>query len=68
MEFIGKELSDVVKYFNDKKIKYEIQDNNYSVNGDTVLVTNIKYNDGYVTIYTGNFIFDVENKPTADNK
>ena len=62
MEFIGKKLEDVIDYFNKNNIKFVVHDNNYSVDGDTVLVTNIKYDNQTAIIYTGNFIFDVENK------
>ena len=66
MELIGKKLEDVIKYFESNNIKYSILDNNFSVDGDTKLVTNIVANDDSYIIVTGDFIFDVRNKKSED--
>ena len=62
MDFIGEKLQDVVNYMESNNIKYEIKDNNFSVDGDTTLVTNYIAKDDKVILITGSFIFDVENK------
>ena len=59
---IGEKLDKVIDYFNTNGIKYQIEDNNFSVDGDTKLVTNIKKIDDYIILVVGSFIFDVENK------
>jgi len=59
MELIGKKLEDVINYFESNNIKYTILDNNFSVKGDTKLVTNIIANDEGYTVITGDFIFDL---------
>ena len=61
-KFIGDLLENVTSFLNEKGIKYEIYDNNFSVDGDTKLVTNIIEENGLVKITTGNFLFDVKNK------
>lgn len=62
LEYIGEKLETVLEILNEKGIAYIIKDNNFSVNGDTKLVTNIVTKDEIVEITTGNFIFDVRNK------
>ena len=62
LEYIGEKLETVLEILNSKGIAYIINDNNFSVNGDTKLVTNIITKDEIVEITTGNFIFDVRNK------
>ena len=60
MQFlIGKKLDKAVNYLDSCNIKYKVVDNNFNVDGDTTLVTNvITYDDG-VTLVTGKFIFDL---------
>ena len=61
-KFIGEKLEVVLKALNSKGIPYEIIDNNFNINGDTTLVTNIIAKDETVIITVGSFIFDVRNK------
>ncbi|MBQ9785882.1 MAG: hypothetical protein IJW25_00245 [Clostridia bacterium] len=61
-KFIGEKLENVLNVLNQKGIKYIIKDNNFSVNGDTTLVTNIVAKDDAVILTVGSFIFDVRNK------
>lgn len=61
-EYIGEELNTVINILQQKGIKYKVIDNNFSINGDTQLVTNIFTQDDTVNIVTGSFIFDVRNK------
>ena len=62
MNFIGEKLETVISYLKSKGITYEIQDNNFSVEGDTWLVTNFVLKDNFAKITVGSFIFDVQNK------
>lgn len=59
--YIGEKLSVVINNLQQKGIKYIVKDNNFSVDGDQKLVTNIYTQDDTVVIITGNFIFDVRN-------
>ena len=61
-DFIGEKLENVGKYLTEKGITYKILDNNFSVNGDTLLVTNYVAKDDAVYLTVGSFIFDVRNK------
>ena len=61
-KFIGQKLNDVTGELQKIGMNFEIIDNNFSVEGDTKLVTNIIMLNGIVKVYTGNFIFDVKNK------
>ncbi|MBE7082094.1 MAG: hypothetical protein E7378_00220 [Clostridiales bacterium] len=60
--FIGEKLEKVIEYFNNNGIKFNIKDNNFSVAGDTKLVTNITTDQEKTVITTGDFIFDIRNK------
>lgn len=62
LKYIGEKLETVLEILNTKGIAYIIKDNNFSVEGDTQLITNIVTKDEIVEITTGNFIFDVRNK------
>ena len=62
LEYIGEKLETVLNILDSQGIAYIIKDNNFSVEGDTKLVTNIVTKDEIVEITTGNFIFDVRNK------
>ena len=62
LEYIGEKLEKVLDILNNKGIAYIIKDNNFSVNGDTKLITNIVTKDEIVEITIGSFIFDVRNK------
>ena len=66
-DLIGENLDKAIIYLNSCGIKYEIEDNNFNVDGDTKLVTNIKKVDDYVVLVVGSFIFDVENKNIKNN-
>ena len=59
---IGEKLENAIAILNKKGIAYTINDNNFSVEGDTKLVTNITAKDGTVVLTVGSFIFDVRNK------
>lgn len=59
---IGEKLEVVVAYLIKSGIAYTILDNNFSVKGDTQLVTNIVAKDNAVELTVGSFIFDVRNK------
>ena len=61
-ELIGEELSEAIKCLNKKGIAYTVSDNNFSVNGDTKLVTNVIAKEDTMELIVGNFIFDVRNK------
>ena len=43
-------------------ISYTIVDNNFNVNGDTKIVTNIITKDKNVILITGDFIFNLEER------
>ena len=60
-DYIGENLSVVINILQQKGIKYIVKDNNFSVDGDQKLVTNIYTQDDTVVIITGNFIFDIRN-------
>lgn len=59
---IGKKLELVINSLQDIGLECVILDNNFSVDGDTKLVTNIKVQNKVAYLTTGNFIFDVKNK------
>ena len=59
---IGEKLENAIEYLNSKGFKCEILDNNYNVDGDKKLVTNIILVEKIAQIITGNFVFDVKNK------
>ena len=61
-KFIGQKLDIVTTELQNMGINYAVIDNNFSVNGDTKLVTNIVVEKSIAKVYTGDFIFDVENK------
>lgn len=60
-EYIGEKLEIVTNILATKGIKYIIKDNNFNIDGDVQLVTNIYTQDDTVVIITGNFIFDIRN-------
>ena len=64
--FIGQKLETVLDYLKKNGFNYEIKDNNFSVDGDTKLVTNIVANDKSVIVTVGSFIFDVRNKKSEN--
>ena len=59
---IGEKLQTAIEYLTKKGIAYTIVDNNFSVRGDTTLVTNVVAKDNAVELTVGSFIFDVRNK------
>ena len=65
---IGQKLDVAIQKLNENNIKYVVVENNHNVNGDTTLVTNVKTQENLVIIYTGQFIFDVLNKPQQESK
>lgn len=65
-KLIGEKLETVLDYLEKNGFNYEIKDNNFSVEGDTKLVTNIVANDKSVIVTVGSFIFDVRNKKSEN--
>ena len=65
---IGQKLDVAIQKLNENNIKYVVVENNHNVNGDTTLVTNVKTQENLVIIYTGQFVFDVLNKPQQESK
>ncbi|MBQ7884882.1 MAG: hypothetical protein IJ318_02155 [Clostridia bacterium] len=59
-ELIGQKLSEAIKLLETKGLNYEVIDNNFNVDGDQKLVTNIIANDNTVVLITGDFIFDIK--------
>ena len=59
---IGQKLETALDFLNKNGYNVEIIDNNYNINGDTKLVTNIVAKDKTVIVTVGSFIFDVRNK------
>lgn len=59
-ELIGQKLSGAIKLLETKGLNYEVIDNNFNVDGDQKLVTNIIANDNTVVLITGDFIFDIK--------
>ena len=59
---IGEKLENVITLLTQKGLKFNIKDNNFSIDGDTKLVTNIIIENEVAYITTGNFVFDVKNK------
>lgn len=59
---IGETLENAINVLEKNGFSYEIIDNNFSVNGDTTLVTNIIAKDKTAILTVGSFIFDVRNK------
>ena len=51
-----------------KNLAYEIINNNFNINGDTTLVTNIIAKDNTVYLTVGSFIFDVKGAKLNENK
>ena len=59
-ELIGQKLREAIKLLETKGLNYEVIDNNFNVDGDQKLVTNIIANDNTVVLITGDFIFDIK--------
>lgn len=59
---IGEKLQTALNYLEQNGFNYIIKDNNFSVDGDTKLVTNIKIENNVAIVTTGNFVIDVKNK------
>ena len=59
---IGEKLETALKIIKNQNLAYEIIDNNFSVEGDTKLVTNVIAKDNTVYLTVGSFIFDVIGK------
>ena len=57
---IGEKLETALKIIKSKNLAYEIINNNFNIDGDTTLVTNIITKDGTVYLTVGSFIFDVK--------
>lgn len=67
-EYIGQKLENVINNLASKGIKYKVIDNNFSVQGDTKLVTNAYAQDDTVVLITGDFIFNLRNKQNEINQ
>lgn len=59
---IGQKLDIAIQEITALGLDYQIIDNNFSVQGDQKLVTNIIANAKTVTLITGDFIFDIKGK------
>ena len=59
-ELIGQKLREAIELLETKGLNYEVIDNNFNVDGDQKLVTNIIANDNTVVLITGDFIFDIK--------
>ena len=65
---IGEKLETALKIIKENNLAYEIINNNFSVEGDTKLVTNVIAKDNTVYLTVGSFIFDVEGRKVNENK
>ena len=61
-ELIGELLEVAITKLEQMGISYTIVDNNFNVNGDTKIVTNIITKDKNVILITGDFIFNLEER------
>lgn len=59
---IGQKLDIAIQEITALGLDYQIIDNNFNVQGDQKLVTNIIANDKTVTLITGDFIFNIKGK------
>lgn len=59
-ELIGQKLEVVIKKLEESGINYSIKDNNFSVPGDTKLITNVIANDKGLILITGDFVFNIK--------
>jgi len=59
---IGELLEVAITKLEQMGISYTIVDNNFNVNGDTKIVTNIITKDKNVILITGDFIFNLEER------
>lgn len=60
IDFIGMPLDEVVDILEQQNQKYTIVQNNFCVNGDTRLVTNVKAVQDKIILTVGDFIFDLK--------
>ena len=65
---IGEKLETALEIIKAKNLAYEIINNNFNINGDTTLVTNIIAKDNTVYLTVGSFIFDVKGAKLNENK
>lgn len=65
---VGEKLETAIKIIKNQNLAYEIIDNNFSVDGDTKLVTNVIAKDNTVYLTVGSFIFDVKGAKVNENK
>lgn len=59
---IGQKLDIAIQEITALGLDYQIIDNNFNVQGNQKLVTNIIANAKTVTLITGDFIFDIKGK------
>ena len=60
--FVGYPLEVVLNKLKQENLKYEIAENNFNVEGDRFLVTNVKSQGDVLVLTVGKFIFDIEGK------
>ena len=65
-QFIGLPLDDVLSHFEKLGKKVVVQTNSFKLQGDTVLVTNVKEQNDCVILVVGDFIFNLK-KEQNDN-
>lgn len=60
--FVGYPLETVEAQLKSQGIEYKVVENSFKVEGDRVLVTNVKSQDNLLVLTVGKFIFDIEGK------
>ncbi len=65
--FVGYPLEVVLNKLEQEKIKYKIVENNFKIEGDKLLITNVKSQDNTLVLTVGKFIFDIEGKQDEKN-
>ncbi len=64
--FIGYPLKHVVSELEKRNIAYEICKNNFNVDGDTTLVTNVKSQNNVTVLTVGEFIFNLKGNKASE--
>jgi hypothetical protein len=59
-EFIGFPLKVALEELEKQNIAYKVCENNFNVDGNTTLITNVKSQNNVVILTVGKFIFDFE--------
>ncbi len=61
-DLIGLPVEIAEKKIKEKGLNYQIINNNYNVNGDHILVTNVSVKNNQINLIVGHFIFNLGNK------